>query len=99
MRLAMIRIPKEMQSLQSEPPETFRAKQLEDDILNWPFVFLGLNGSIYEGGMYHCNLILDKDYPLIPSRILMVTESRRFIVGIDLCLSFITNNPSRYPTR
>ena len=61
MRLAMIRIPKEMQSLQSEPPETFRAKQLEDDILNWPFVFLGLNGSIYEGGMYHCNLILDKD--------------------------------------
>lgn len=43
-----------------EPSDFFRAKPLDDDLLDWQFVLLGANDSPYEGGLYHGRILLDQ---------------------------------------
>ena len=53
----------------------------------WHFSFTGCPNSPYEGGIYHGRFILPAAYPREPPRVQMHTESGRFRVGTDICLS------------
>ena len=92
-KIALKRIPKEMKSLEDDPPREFRARPLDNNLLDWHFVFVGVEGSDYEKGFYHGQLLLDKDYPIKPSRIIIYTENGRFTTGAPICLSISSYHP------
>eukprot|EP00287_Rhodomonas_sp_CCMP768_P031699 CAMPEP_0202836294 /NCGR_PEP_ID=MMETSP1389-20130828/40644_1 /ASSEMBLY_ACC=CAM_ASM_000865 /TAXON_ID=302021 /ORGANISM="Rhodomonas sp., Strain CCMP768" /LENGTH=176 /DNA_ID=CAMNT_0049512039 /DNA_START=116 /DNA_END=643 /DNA_ORIENTATION=+ len=92
-QLALKRIHGEVQALKRDPPDFFRAMPLDSDLLDWHFVLLGVKGSAFEGGLYHGRILLDEDYPMKPPRLLFLTESGRFEVGVPLCLSITTHHP------
>ncbi len=91
-RMAVKRIQGEISSLEQDPSPFFRASPLECDILNWHFVMIGANGTVYEGGFYHGLILLDQDYPMKPPRILFLTESGRFEIGEPICLSITSHH-------
>jgi ubiquitin-protein ligase len=95
-KIALKRLPKELASLENDPPAGFRARPLDHDILDWHFVVTGLKGSDFDRGLYHGRLILDKDYPLKPSRVMLFTKNGRFTPGQAICLSFSSYHPERW---
>jgi ubiquitin-protein ligase len=95
-KIALKRLPKELASLEKDPPAGFRARPLDQNILDWHFVIVGLKGTDFEGGLYHGRLILDKDYPLKPSQVMLFTKNGRFQPGVSICLSFSSYHPERW---
>jgi ubiquitin-protein ligase len=91
-RMAMKRIQGEISALEQDPSPFFRASPLESDILNWHFVMIGANHTVYEGGFYHGQILLDQDYPMKPPRIIFLTESGRFEIGEPICLSITSHH-------
>jgi ubiquitin-protein ligase len=90
-RMAVKRIQAELSALEQDPSPFFRARPL-NDILDWHFVMLGANNTAYEGGFYHGQILLDQDYPMKPPRIIFLTESGRFEVGVPICLSITSHH-------
>jgi ubiquitin-protein ligase len=91
-RMAVKRIQGEISALEQDPSPFFRARPLENDILNWHFVMIGANHTVYEGGFYHGQILLDQDYPMKPPRIIFLTESGRFEIGEPICLSITSHH-------
>lgn len=48
---------------------------------------MGIEGTAFEGGVYHGRLILPKNYPGSPPRVQVFTPTGRFIPRADICLS------------
>jgi ubiquitin-conjugating enzyme E2 J1 len=92
-KIALKRIPRELKDLDNNPPGDFRARPTERNILDWHFVFSGLEGSDYEGGFYHGRLLLSPNYPLAPPKIIMYTENGRFSIEESICLSITHHHP------
>jgi ubiquitin-conjugating enzyme E2 J1 len=91
-RMAVKRIQGEISALEQDPSPFFRASPLENDILTWHFVMIGANNTVYEGGFYHGQILLDQDYPMKPPRIIFLTESGRFEIGEPICLSITSHH-------
>jgi hypothetical protein len=53
---------------------------------------MGANGTVYEGGFYHGQILLDQEYPMKPPRIIFLTESGRFEIGEPICLSITSHH-------
>ena len=56
-------------------------------ILEWHFSFTGIEGSAYEGGVYHGRIVLPPDYPRRAPSIAVLTPNGRWEVDKDICLS------------
>ena len=91
-RIAVKRIKSEITDLEENPCNFFRARPLDTDLLDWHFVLLGANNTVYEGGVYHGQIQLDQEYPIKPPRIIFLTESGRFEVGVPICLSITSHH-------
>ena len=61
---AVKRLQKEYDSLKKNPSFLFHAAPLETDIFEWHFTLKGMEGTDYEGGLYHGSLILPSSYPM-----------------------------------
>lgn len=62
---------------------------MKKNMLDWHFSFTGVEGTPYEGGVYHGTISLDQRYPRKAPVIRMSTASGRWKVNEDICLSGI----------
>mmetsp|Transcript_25037 Transcript_25037/g.67558 ORF Transcript_25037/g.67558 Transcript_25037/m.67558 type:complete len:309 (-) Transcript_25037:434-1360(-) len=70
------------------PPDTcIRLGPTSADQREWHFSFIGVEGSPYEGGIYHGRFLIPNDYPAAAPRVQMLTKSGRFVTNRDICLS------------
>ena len=90
--MAIKRIQSELAVLKKEPPDFFRAQPLNDDLLDWHFVLLGAENSAFDKGLFHGRIMLDQDYPMKPPRVIFLTETGRFEVGVPVCLTITSHH-------
>lgn len=64
-----------------------RLSPLKSNLLEWHFSFTGVEGSSYEGGVYHGKIRLHQEYPRMAPKICLLTPSGRWEVEKDICLS------------
>lgn len=64
-----------------------RLSPLRNNLLEWHFSFTGIEGSSFDGGVYHGKIILDPKYPQKAPEICMLTPSGRWKIGEFICLS------------
>ena len=62
----------------------------------WHFSIMGMEGSVYEKGIYHGRLILPPNYPAKPPRVQVWTPSGRFVPRADICLSASAFHPETW---
>ena len=67
--------------------EYFYVQPLKDNILNWHFTFKGLEGTEYEGGLYHGCIKIPQDYPMNPPDIHYLNKSGRFRPNVKICIT------------
>ncbi|KAK6527990.1 hypothetical protein TWF281_009249 [Arthrobotrys megalospora] len=82
------RILKEAQEIANSPSRDFTAYPLEHDLYEWHFTLRGPpEPSPFDGGFYHGRIILSPNYPMRPPMFRFLTDSGRFEVNRDICLS------------
>ncbi|KAF3923508.1 hypothetical protein ABW21_db0209103 [Orbilia brochopaga] len=82
------RILKEAQEIATCPSPDFAASPLEHDLYEWHFTIRGPPApSPYAGGFYHGRILLSPQYPMRPPMFRFLTDSGRFEVNRDICLS------------
>jgi ubiquitin-conjugating enzyme E2 J2 len=91
--IAIRRLRKEFQLLQSSPEYGIVASPLESNVLQWHFVLHGSSDTPYQGGLYHGKLIFPSNFPMKPPSIMMITESGRFAVNKKICMSMSDFHP------
>jgi hypothetical protein len=64
-----------------------RLSPVKGNMLEWHFSFTGSEASVYEGGIYHGAILLDRSYPNKAPIIQMLSPSGRWEVGKPICLS------------
>ena len=61
--------------------DDIRLGPLGKSLFIWHFSMAGAPGSSFDGGLYHGRVVLPKNYPGSPPRIMLLTPSGRFVVG------------------
>eukprot|EP01038_Epipyxis_sp_PR26KG_P010241 gene10241-13775_t len=74
-------------NLSSNDESGVRLSPLKSNLLEWHFTFTGVNGSQYEGGLYHGKIKLHPDYPRKAPAISVSTPNGRWEIDKDICLS------------
>lgn len=64
-----------------------RLSPMRDNLLEWHFSFTGMEGSKFEGGVYHGKIKLHPEYPRKAPVISVSTPSGRWEVYTPICLS------------
>ncbi|KAF3914798.1 hypothetical protein ABW20_dc0102113 [Dactylellina cionopaga] len=82
------RILREAQEIATSPSRDFTAYPLEHDLFEWHFTLRGPPApSHYADGFYHGRIKLSPQYPMKPPMFRFLTDSGRFEVNRDICLS------------
>jgi ubiquitin-protein ligase len=78
---AVKRLQKEYDSLNKNPSSLFHAAPLENNIFEWHFTLKGMEGTNFQGGLYHGSIILPENYPMSPGDIIFQTVNHlNFII-------------------
>ncbi|KAF3908618.1 hypothetical protein AA313_de0201538 [Arthrobotrys entomopaga] len=82
------RILREAQEIANSPSRDFTAYPLEHDLFEWHFTIRGPPApSPFAEGFYHGRIKLSPNYPMRPPMFRFLTDSGRFEVNRDICLS------------
>lgn len=84
----MKRILQEAKELQNDPSHEYSAGPLENDIFEWHATLRGAPDTEFEGGLYHCRILLPSEYPFRPPSIMVLTPNGRFELNKKICISF-----------
>ncbi|KZT59754.1 UBC-like protein [Calocera cornea HHB12733] len=85
---AVKRILQEAKELGNDPSTDYCAAPLEDDIFEWHCTIRGPADTEFEGGLYHCRVLLPSEYPFKPPSIMILTPNGRFELNKKICISF-----------
>ncbi|KAG8749548.1 hypothetical protein FRC12_013368, partial [Ceratobasidium sp. 428] len=86
--IAVKRILQEAKELQNDPSHEYSAGPLENDIFEWHATLRGAPDTEFEGGLYHCRVLLPAEYPFRPPSIMLLTPNGRFELNKKICISF-----------
>jgi ubiquitin-protein ligase len=64
-----------------------RLSPMKGNMLEFHFSFTGIEGTPYNGGIYHGRILLHPDYPRKAPAISVLTPTGRWECGKDICLS------------
>ena len=64
--------------------DEYSAYPLEDNLFEWHFTIQGPPSTDFEGGIYHCRILLPPEYPMKPPNIILLTVSSTFFKYIYL---------------
>ncbi|CAE6409270.1 unnamed protein product [Rhizoctonia solani] len=85
---AVKRILQEAKELLNDPSHEYSAGPLENDIFEWHATLRGAPDTEFEGGLYHCRILLPAEYPFRPPSIMVLTPNGRFELNKKICISF-----------
>jgi ubiquitin-conjugating enzyme E2 J2 len=92
--LTLKRLLADVKILEKDPPEFLDAHPDENNMLIWYFLMRGTDE--YKGGWYLGKIIHDKEYPLKPPDVQMMTPSGRYEINCNICLSFTKFHPDQW---
>ncbi|CAD8191850.1 unnamed protein product [Paramecium octaurelia] len=96
MSLMTKRILKELEQLRNDPPSSFVAQCINNNLYEWHFTIRGPEDSDYQEGIYHGKIELPVDYPIKPPNIYFLTPNGRFEVKTKICLSITKFHPENW---
>lgn len=64
-----------------------RLSPMKNNLLEWHFSFTGMDGTAFDGGIYHGKILLHPDYPRKAPVICVTTPSGRWEINVPICLS------------
>jgi ubiquitin-protein ligase len=70
-----------------------RLSPMKDNFFCWHFSMTGVEGSHFEGGIYHGRIFLHPEYPRKAPTICMHTPNGRWEVNKEICLSASAHHP------
>ncbi|KAG8933945.1 hypothetical protein FRC02_010880 [Tulasnella sp. 418] len=85
---AVKRILSEARELQNDDSTDYSAAPLEEDIFEWHCTIRGSPGTEFEGGLYHCRVLLPPEYPFKAPSLMVLTPNGRFELNKKICISF-----------
>jgi len=85
---AVKRIMSEARELRNDDSTEYSAGPLEEDIFEWHCTIRGPSDTEFEGGLYHCRIILPSEYPFKAPSIMVLTPNGRFELNKKICISF-----------
>ncbi|QRW00067.1 ubiquitin-conjugating enzyme [Ceratobasidium sp. AG-Ba] len=90
---AVKRILQEAKELQNDPSHEYSAGPLEAGVIvivyhEWHATLRGAPDTEFEGGLYHCRILLPAEYPFRPPSIMVLTPNGRFELNKKICISF-----------
>ncbi|EFA82590.1 hypothetical protein PPL_04281 [Heterostelium album PN500] len=94
-RVCINRLQKEYLEIQRKPEKHILARPSPTNLLEWHYIIFGPEGSQYEGGVYHGQLIFPPEYPHKVS-ILMSTPSARFECNTRICVTMSDFHPESW---
>ena len=65
----------------------FYIQPLKDNLYTWHFTIKGIEGTPYEGGIFHGYFEIPIDYPMSPPNIYFLNESGRYQTNTKICMS------------
>ncbi|KAH0575521.1 Ubiquitin-conjugating enzyme E2 [Spironucleus salmonicida] len=68
----------------------------KDNMLDIHFSVRGPLNTEYQGGAYHGQLLLPKEYPFRAPHVRMITPSGRFETNTNICFSFTAFHPEQW---
>ena len=68
----------------------------QDNFLEWEYLLIGADDTVYAGGVYHGRVRFTKEYPFKPPSIMMTTPNGRFEINKRLCLSISDFHPETW---
>ncbi|CAD8189873.1 unnamed protein product [Paramecium pentaurelia] len=96
MSLMTKRIIKELEQLRNDPPLSFVAQCINNNLYEWHFTIRGPEDSDYSEGIYHGKIELPVDYPIKPPNIFFLTPNGRFEVKTKICLNITKFHPENW---
>ncbi|KAH9914184.1 ubiquitin-conjugating enzyme/RWD-like protein [Epithele typhae] len=88
------RIHREIADLKKEDLGPIQLAPTDDDLFHWTATIPGPDGSVYEGGIFHVEIILGHDYPFSAPR--MVFRTRIYHMNINergsICIDILKHN-------
>ncbi|CAD8118531.1 unnamed protein product [Paramecium sonneborni] len=96
MSLMTKRIIKELEQLRNDPPQSFVAQCINNNLYEWHFTIRGPEDSDYSEGIYHGKIELPVDYPIKPPNIFFLTPNGRFEVKTKICLNITKFHPENW---
>jgi ubiquitin-conjugating enzyme E2 D len=67
------RLMRELNEMQSSPPENCSASSIDNNIYRWQGVIIGPENSPYDGGAFKLNIKFSESYPFTPPEVTFVT--------------------------
>lgn len=71
-----------------EKNDYYYVQPLKDDLMTWHFTFKGLEGTDYEGGIYHGYFKISPEYPITPPDFYFLNENGRYSINKKICTNF-----------
>jgi ubiquitin-conjugating enzyme E2 J1 len=90
------RILRECKEIKQDPLTGILTLPLENNLFEWHFTILGVDGTEFENGRYHGKIILPSEYPFKPPDVIMLNQSGRFEIGKKICLNFSGFHPEQW---
>ena len=82
-KAALIRIKKELNDFNKDPPENFYLIQKnETEIYDLEAGFIGPKDSLYQGGLFRLHILYPIDYPFKPPRCIFLTK----VYHLNICI-------------
>ncbi|KRW99710.1 Ubiquitin-conjugating enzyme/RWD-like protein [Pseudocohnilembus persalinus] len=90
------RIQREIQDIKKNPSYMYYASPLKNDLYNWHFTIRGPEDSLFNGGVYHGQIMIPPDYPFKPPEIIFLNKSGRYQTNIKICLTITSYHPESW---